>query len=188
MQNSLEGKTIAILATDGFEEVELVGPRNALELEGAKTELVSPKEGVIQGMNHMDKGAEFPIDRLLTEAHANDDDGRLLPGGVAHPDMLRSSKDATRFVREFFEQRKPVAAICHGPWMLVEAGLVQGRTLTSWPSLATDVRNAGGRWVDKQVVVENGVVTSRKPDDIDAFNKKMIEEFAEGAHAARKAS
>jgi protease I len=177
MAHELKGKRIAILATDGVEQVELVEPRAALERAGAKTELVSPKDREIQGMNHMDKGDTFEVDENVERAHADRYDALLLPGGVANPDNLRLSNGASRFVREFFEQNKPVAAICHGPWMLVEANEIKGRTITSWPSLQTDIRNAGGEWVDEEVHVENGVVTSRKPDDIPAFNAKMIEEF-----------
>ncbi len=182
MANRLEGKKVAILATEGFEQVELLEPRKALEAEGAKTTLVSPKEGKIKAWNMTDWGQEVPVDLALDSASAQDYDALLLPGGVINPDKLRVIPKAVQFVQQFFESNKPVAAICHGPWMLVEAGAVAGRTLTSWPSLQTDIRNAGGNWVDQEVVTDHGLVTSRKPDDIPAFNRKIIEEFAEGRH------
>jgi len=184
----LQGKHIAIIATDMVEQVELVEPRKALENAGAKTELLSIKPGKIQGFNHFDKADEHEVDKLVEEADASDYDALLIPGGVGNPDQLRADENVVQFARDFFEQGKPVAAICHGPWVLVEAGVVKGRKLTSWPSLQTDIRNAGGNWVDEQVVVDQGLVTSRKPDDIPAFNDKMIEEFAEGVHARRRAS
>jgi len=165
-----------------FEQVELVEPRKALEEAGAKTEIVSISPGEIQGFNHYDKADKFKIDRLVEEVSADAYDALLVPGGVGNPDQLRADENAVRFVRDFFEQKKPMAVICHGPWVLVEAGVARGRKLTSWPSLQTDIRNAGGNWVDEEVVVDQGIVTSRKPDDIPAFNKKMIEEFAEGRH------
>jgi len=184
----LQGKHIAIIATDMVEQVELVEPRKALENAGAKTELLSIKPGKIQGFNHFDKADEHEVDKLVEEADASDYDALLIPGGVGNPDQLRADENVVQFTRDFFEQGKPVAAICHGPWVLVEAGVVKGRKVTSWPSLQTDIRNAGGNWVDEQVVVDQGLVTSRKPDDIPAFNDKMIEEFAEGVHARRRAS
>jgi len=184
----LQGKHIAIIATDMVEQVELVEPRKALENAGAKTELLSIKPGKIQGFNHFDKADEHEVDKLVEEADASDYDALLIPGGVGNPDQLRADENVVQFARDFFEQGKPVAAICHGPWVLVEAGVVKGRKLTSWPSLQTDIRNAGGNWVDEEVVVDQGLVTSRKPDDIPAFNDKMIEEFAEGVHARRRAS
>ena len=187
MADELSGKRIAFLATDGVEQIELTQPREAIAAAGAQVELVSLEAGAIQGVNHMDKGDEFPVDRVVTDANANDYDGLVLPGGVANPDFLRGNDDAVKFVREFFNQRKPVAAICHGPWTLVEAGVVQGRTLTSWPTLQTDIRNAGGTWVDEEVHVDEGLVTSRKPDDLDAFCAKAIEEFAEGRHRGQSA-
>jgi protease I len=155
---------------------------NALKQAGAKVSIVSPKPGRIQGMHHADKGDQFPVDVTLHHARADDFDAVLLPGGLMNPDELRSTPAAVNFVRAFGEAGKPIAAICHGPWVLIEAGLVRGRTLTSWPAIQTDLKNAGGKWVDREVVVDNGLVTSRKPDDIPAFNKKMIEEFAEGPH------
>ena len=184
----LQGKHIAIIATDMVEQVELVEPRKALENAGAKTELLSIKPGKIQGFNHFDKADEHEVDKLVEEADASDYEALLIPGGVGNPDQLRADENVVQFARDFFEEGKPVAAICHGPWVLVEAGVVKGRKLTSWPSLQTDIRNAGGNWVDEEVVVDQGLVTSRKPDDIPAFNDKMIEEFAEGVHARRRAS
>jgi protease I len=186
MPNELQGKKIAILATDMFEQVELVEPRKALDQAGATTELVSLSEGEIQGFDHYDKADTFPVDKTVEEANASDYDGLLLPGGVGNPDTLRMDENAVSFVRDFFEQGKPVAAICHGPWTLVEAGVVRDRTLTSWPSLQTDIRNAGGTWVDEEVHVDQGLVTSRKPDDIPAFNAKMVEELAEGKHEGQR--
>ncbi|HWF10912.1 MAG TPA: type 1 glutamine amidotransferase domain-containing protein [Bryobacteraceae bacterium] len=182
MPDRLDGKRVAILATNGFEQSELIEPRKALDAAGAKTQVVSPEKGKIKGWNHTDWGEEVGVDIALDAADPHAFDALLLPGGVMNPDKLRMIPAAVHFVREFFAARKPVAAICHGPWMLLEAGAVRGRTLTSWPSLQTDIRNAGGKWVDEEVVVDNGVVTSRKPDDIPAFNRKMIEEFAEGRH------
>jgi protease I len=174
----LEGKKVAILATDGFEQSELIEPRKALEKEGAKTALVSLKTGKIKGWSGKDWGDEVKVDIGIDSARPEDYDALLLPGGVMNPDKLRTNPDAVRFVRAFFEAGKPVGAICHGPWMLVESGDVKGRTVTSWPSLQTDIRNAGGKWVDQEVMVDQGVVTSRKPADIPAFNDKLIEEFA----------
>jgi protease I len=177
-EQRLEGKRIAILATDMFEQVELVEPRKALEEAGATTEIVSLKPGQIQGFNHYDKADKFDVDRTVEEASADDYDAILQPGGVGTPDPLRMDENAVRFFGEFFEQGKPAAVICHGPWMLVESGVVRGRTVTSWPSLQTDIRNAGGNWVDEEVCVDGNLVTSRKPDDIPAFNEKMLELFA----------
>ena len=178
----LDGKAVAILVADGFEQVEMTKPREALHEAGATTMIVSPKSGQIQGMNHADKGDKFPVDLALADAKAEDFDALLLPGGLMNPDELRSTPAALEFTRHFFTEGKPVAAICHAPWILVDAELVRGRTLTSWPAIQTDVKNAGGHWVDEEVVVDQGLVTSRKPDDIPAFNRKMIEEFAEGRH------
>ena len=176
---------MAILAADGFEEVELTKPKKALEEAGAKTSVISIKLGKIQGMNHADKGETVPVDLTLAEAKPEDFDALMIPGGLMNPDTLRSTEEALEFVRHFFREGKPVAAICHGPWVLIDAGVARGRTLTSWPAIKTDVRNAGGNWVDEEVVVDNGLVTSRKPDDIPAFNEKMIEEFCEGRHAVK---
>jgi protease I len=184
----LQGKKIAFLATDGVEQVEYTEPRKAIEHAGADVQLVSLKAGEIQGFNHLDKGDTFPVDVAVSEARAEDYDGLVLPGGVANPDAMRLHPEAVRFVRSFFDAGKPVAAICHASWMLVEADVVRGRTLTSWPSLKTDISNAGGTWVDEEVHVDQGLVTSRKPDDIPAFNAKAIEEFAEGVHEGQATS
>jgi protease I len=183
MAGKLQGKKIAILATDGVEQAELTEPRKALEDEGAATELVSLQEGEIQGFNHLDRADKLPVDKTLHEVSPDDYDGVLVPGGVANGDFLRADGGAVAFVAGFARAHKPIASICHGPWVLVEAGIVQGRTVTSWPSLKTDIRNAGGTWVDEEVHVDQGLVTSRKPDDIPAFSAKAVEEFAEGAHA-----
>ena len=181
MANKLSGKRIAILAADGVEQAELTEPRKALEAEGAKTELVSPAKGQVQAFQHHDKGDKFPVDVALDTAKPTNYDALMLPGGVANPDQLRMLPKAVDFVRSFFDRAKPVAAICHAPWLLVEADVVRGKTLTSWPSLQTDIRNAGAKWVDREVVEDEGLVTSRKPDDIPAFNKKMIELFSHDA-------
>lgn len=178
----LQGKKVAILVADGFEQVELTEPKAALEAAGAQTFIVSPAPQRVQGWKHFEKGDYFPVDVPLNEANANDFDALLLPGGVANPDQLRMIPKAVSFVREFFEAGKPVAAICHGLWPLIDAGVVRGRTVTSWPSLKADLTNAGAKWVDQEVVTDRGLVTSRKPADIPAFNRKMIEEFAEGKH------
>jgi protease I len=182
MANRIEGRKVAFLVADGVEQVELTEPWKAVEEEGGQPELISIKGGEIQGFQHLDKGDTFKVDRLVAEARADDYDGLVLPGGVANPDFLRTDDDAVRFVRSFFEAGKPVAAICHGPWTLVEADVVRGRTLTSWPSLKTDIRNAGGEWVDEEVQVDAGLVTSRKPDDLPAFCDKLVEEICEGPH------
>ena len=178
----LTGKRIAILVADGFEQDELLKPRAALEDAGAETEVVSPCEGKVKGHKHHRPGRSVKVEVPLQQARSEDYDGLLLPGGVHNPDTLRMSTEAVDFVKSFFQSGKPVAAICHGPWTLVEADVVRGRRVTSYPSIKTDLRNAGAEWVDEQVVVDNGLVTSRKPDDIPAFNAKMIEEFAEGRH------
>ncbi len=183
MADELRGKRIAFLATDGVEQVELTDPWKAVESAGAEPELISIKPDQIQGVNGMDKADTFTVDKTVAEANPEDYDALVLPGGVANPDKLRTDEDAVSFVRRFFEAGKPVGAICHGPWTLVEAGVVHGRTLTSWPSLKTDIRNAGGTWVDEEVHTEKGLVTSRKPADLPAFCAKIIEEFAEGVHA-----
>lgn len=182
MEKSLEGKTVAILATDGVEQIELTDPRNALEEAGAKTELISIKPGEIKGWNHTEWGETFPVDKTVEEVDASEYDALLLPGGVMNPDKLRMDMEAVAFVRKFFDEGKPVAAICHGPWMLVEANVVKNRKVTSYPSLETDLTNAGANWIDEEVVVDQGLVTSRKPDDLPAFNRKMIEEIGEGIH------
>jgi protease I len=183
----LEGKKVAILAADMFERVELEEPRKALEDAGATTEIVSIHDGEIKGFDHFDPVSTVKVDRLVEEVSVDDYDALLIPGGVGNPDQLRGDENAVNFVREFAEAGKPMAVICHGPWVLVEAGVVRGKKITSWPTLQTDIRNAGGEWVDQEVVVTEGIVTSRKPDDIPAFNKKMIEEFCEGRHERRLA-
>jgi protease I len=186
--DELQGKRVAFLATDMVEQVELTEPWKAVQEAGAKTELISLEEGEIQGFNHYDKGDTFPVDKTVEEARADDYDALVIPGGVGNPDTMRTDENAVGLVRDFFEQGKPVGVICHGPWMLVEAGVVRGRKVTSWPSLQTDIRNAGGNWVDQEVVVDEGLVTSRKPDDLPAFNAKIVEEFAEGRHEGQAAS
>jgi len=178
----LKDKRVAFLATDGVEQIELTEPWKAVESEGGKPELVSLESGEVQGFDHLDKDQTFAVDRTVADASPDDYDGLVLPGGVANPDFLRTDEDAVRFVRSFFEAGKPVAAICHAPWTLVEADVVRGRTLTSWPSLRTDIRNAGGEWVDEEVHVDQGLVTSRKPDDLPAFCHKLVEEICEGRH------
>lgn len=178
----LDGKKVAFLATDGVEQVELTEPWKKVEQEGGTPELVSLDSGEIQGFNHLDKGDRFSVDNTVQAANESDYDGLVLPGGVANPDFLRMDDDAVGFVRSFFEARKPVAVICHGPWTLVEADVVRGRKITSWPSLETDIRNAGGNWVDEEVVVDNGLVSSRRPDDLPAFCDKLAEEICEGRH------
>lgn len=188
MAQNLNGVKVAILVADGFEQVELTDPKSALEEAGAQTEIVSPAEGEVEGWHHFDAGDKFPVDVPLDEADAANYNALLLPGGVANPDQLRMNPKAVAFVKAFFDAGKPVAAICHGPWTLIEAGAVKGRTLTSWPSLQTDLKNAGAKWVNEKVVTDNGLVTSRKPQDIPAFNQKMIEEFAEGRHNQEKAA
>jgi protease I len=182
MANRLDGKRVAFLLTDGVEQVELTEPWKAVEQEGGKPELVSLESGEVQGFDHLDKGQTFKVDRTVSDASADDYDGLVLPGGVANPDFLRADEHAVAFTRAFFEAGKPVAAICHGPWTLVEADVVRGRTLTSWPSLRTDIENAGGEWVDEEVHVDAGLVTSRKPDDLPAFCDKLVEEICEGRH------
>ena len=185
-ERKLEGKKVAILAADMFERVELEQPRQALEDAGATIEVISIHDGEIQGFDHFDPANKIKVDRTVEEVSADDYDALLVPGGVGNPDQLRGDENAVAFVRAMVEAKKPLAVICHGPWVLVEAGVVRGRKLTSWPTLQTDIRNAGGEWVDEEVVVDDGIVTSRKPDDIPAFNKKMIEEFCEGRHEDRE--
>jgi protease I len=187
MANELQGKRIAFLATDGVEQIELVEPWKAIEQAGGEPELLSIQPGKIQGFEHLDRGEEFSVDKHVSQGDPDDYDGLVLPGGVANPDSLRMDEDAVRFVKNFFETGKPVGVICHGPWTLVEAGVVKGREITSWPSLQTDIRNAGGNWVDEEVVVDAGLVSSRKPDDLPAFCAKIVEEFGEGVHEEQAA-
>jgi len=186
-QLKLSGKRVAILVEDGFEQVELTSPKEALEAAGAQTHIISPKADKVKGWEHTKWGQEFPVDVGIDQANANNYDALLLPGGVMNPDKLRTNKKAVQFVHSFFDQEKPVAAICHGPWMLVEADVVKGRTVTSYPSIQTDLKNAGANWVDKEVVVDRGLVTSRKPDDLPAFNRKLVEEIGEGQHEGQRA-
>lgn len=187
MATKLTGKKIAFLATDGFEQVELTKPWEAIKGAGANVELISLKAGEIQGVHHDEKGDKFKVDKTVDQVSAENYDGLVLPGGVFNPDALRVNDHAVGFVRDFFKQQKPVAAICHGPWTLIEAGVVEGRKVTSWPSLKTDLTNAGANWVDEQCVCDEGLVTSRNPDDLPAFCDKAIEEFAEGKHAKQTA-
>ena len=189
MADKLQGKRIAFLvAPEGVEQVELTEPWDAVLREGATPELVSTDSGHIQAFDHLDKGDTFNVDRTVDEASASDYDALVLPGGVANPDSLRLDERAVAFARGFFEQGKPVGVICHGPWTLVEADVVRGRKLTSWPSVRTDIRNAGGTWVDEEVVVDEGLVSSRKPDDLPAFCAKIVEEFCEGVHEGQRQS
>jgi protease I len=182
MATQLNGKRVAVLVANGFEQVEMTDPRKALDSAGAQTTLISIEGGKVQGMNHDKPGDQFAVEKTIDSVSANDYDALLLPGGVANPDTLRINKQAVAFVKAFADAGKPIAAICHGPWTLIEAGVVKGKTLTSWPSLRTDIQNAGGTWVDEQVHNDHGLITSRKPADIPAFNQKMIEEIAEGRH------
>ena len=188
MPARLEGKRVAFLFTEGVEQVELTEPLEAVRKAGADAELISLDKGEVQMFNHLDKGDTIEAEQAVSDAEASDYDGLVVPGGVANPDALRMDDDAVEFVRGFFEQDKPTAIICHGPWVLVEADVARGRKVTSWPSLKTDLRNAGAEWVDEEVVVDNGLVTSRKPDDLPAFCAKIVEEFAEGRHEQRAAA
>ena len=188
MRQQLKGKRIAFLQTEGVEQVELEQPLRAVRDAGAEVELIDLEAGETQAFNHLDKGDTFPVDRTVSDASADEYDGLVLPGGVANPDRLRADPDAVRFVRDFVEGGKPVGVICHGPWTLVEAGVLRGRTIASWPSLRTDIENAGGRWVDEEVHVDQGIVSSRRPDDLPAFCAKLVEELAEGRHEQRAAA
>jgi protease I len=187
MSDRLQGKKIAFLTSnEGVEQVELVEPRKAVREAGAEAELLAPEAGEVQAFNHLDKGDTFDVDRTVGEADASEYDGLVLPGGVANPDQLRTKPEALEFVRGFFAAGKPVGVICHGPWTLIDAGVAEDRTLTSWPSLETDLRNAGANWVDEEVHVDQGLVSSRKPEDLEAFNAKIVEEFAEGVHEGQR--
>lgn len=188
MKKRLDGKKVAILVADGFEQIELTEPKRILEEAGATTQIVSPSGEEVQGWNHDEKGDRFSVDMALGRARSDDYDALLLPGGVKNPDRLRVLTRAVEFVDGFFAAGKPVAAICHGPWILIEGEVLKGRTITSWPSLKTDLENAGAHWVDREVVVDNGLVTSRKPEDLPAFNEKMIQEFAVGRHERQRAA
>jgi len=184
MAQELSGKRVAVLVTKGFEQIELFEPREALEQAGARVEVVSPDRDTVRGWNRTDWGDEVRVDRPLDDARADDYDALLLPGGVMNPDKLRINRKAVDFVKRFFDDGKPIAVICHGPWTLVEAGVVRGVKMTSYPSVKTDLINAGAQWVDQEVVVDRGIVSSRKPDDLPAFNRKMLEEFADGRHGS----
>lgn len=184
---NLNGKKIAILVTDGFEQIELTEPKKALEQAGAETQIVSLKSGQVRGWNHTEWGDKFDVDVLIDNASPKNYDGLLLPGGVMNPDKLRRDQRVLSFVKTFFDDSKPVAAICHGPWTLIDAGVVRGRKLTSYESIQTDLKNAGAKWADEEVIVDKGLITSRKPDDIPAFNNRMIEEFARGRAEKQKA-
>ena len=186
MTNELNGKRIAFLATDGVEQIELTEPWKAVEDAGAEPVLVAPEPGEILGLNHIDKGDKFQVDETTGDANAGDFDALVLPGGVVNADAIRMDEDAVVFVRDFFLAGKPVGVICHGPWILIEAGVLEGRTITSWPSVRTDIENAGGKWVDEECRVDKGLVSSRKPDDLPAFCSKIVEEFAEGIHAEQR--
>jgi len=188
MASELNGKKVAFLFADGVEQVELEKPLEAVKDAGAEVNLISLEEGEVQAFNHLDHGDKIKVDKAVGDADESDFDALVLPGGVANPDLLRGDEDAVGFVRSFVEAGKPVAVICHGPWTLVEADVLQGRTITSWPSLKTDIRNAGGKWVDEEVVVDEGLVSSRNPDDLPAFCAKLVEEFAEGRHEKMAAS
>jgi protease I len=182
MPNELQGKRVAALVDQGFEQIELLEPKGALEAAGARVDVISPRSGTVRGWNHTEWGDNVRVDRSLADAMPNDYDALLLPGGVMNPDHLRMNEQAVRFVKQMFDDGKPIAAICHGPWTLAEAGVIRCVRITSFPSIKTDLKNAGAQWVDEEVVVDRGIVSSRKPDDIPAFNQKMIEEFKEGLH------
>jgi protease I len=186
MSTQLQGRKVAILVAEGFEQVELTQPRDALQAAGAQTEIVSLKPGTVQGLNHIDMGDKLPVDRLVKDTQASDYDALLLPGGAVNPDTLRLDPDAMKFVRAFYDAGKPIATICHGPWSLSETGIVDGLKMTSWPSLQHELKLGGAQWVDQEVVSDRGIVTSRNPQDIPAFNQKMIEVFAEGDQSSKR--
>ena len=188
MANELQGKRVAFLFTEGVEQVELTEPLKAVRDAGADVDLISLEKGEVEMWNHFDKGDKIEATTAVADADPSDYDALVLPGGVANPDQLRGDPDAVKFVRTIFEQDKPMGVICHGPWLLVEADVVRGRKVTSWPTLQTDLRNAGGKWLDEEVVVDQGLVTSRRPDDLPAFCSKIVEEFAEGKHQERAAA
>lgn len=189
MSDRLQGKRIAVLtANEGVEQVELIEPMEAVRAAGAEVDLLAPEAGEVQAFDHLDKAGKFAVDRSVGDADPAEYDGLVLPGGVANPDQLRTKAEAVEFVRAFFEAGKPVGVICHAPWTLIEADVLRGRTLTSWPSLETDLRNAGAEWVDEQVHVDRGLVSSRKPGDLEAFTAKIVEEFAEGVHERQRAA
>ncbi len=188
MAGKLDGKKVAFLFTDGVEQVELEKPLEAVKDAGGETEMLTLEPGEVQAFNHLDHGDKIKVDKAVADASVSDYDALVLPGGVANPDFLRADKDAVGFVRSFVEAGKPIGVICHGPWTLVEAGVLKGRTITSWPSLQTDIRNAGGKWVDEEVVVDAGLISSRNPDDLPAFCDKIVEEFCEGVHEDMKQS
>lgn len=185
-KGTLDGKKIAILVTDAFEQIEMTSPRDAIHAAGGTTEIVSLKPGEIQGLNHIDKADKFKVDKLVKDIKATDYDGLLVPGGAVNPDALRMDKDAMTFVRDAYDSGLPIAAICHAPWVLSETGISNGLKLTSWPSLQHELKLSGATWVDEEVVTDKGVTTSRNPDDLPAFNKKIVEEFAEGDHSSRR--
>src|SRR5262245_24192315 len=187
MPQELKGRRAAVLATDGVEQVELTDPVKALRTCGAEVEVISPRSGTIQGFNHHDKGQKVPVDKVLGDARPEQYDALVLPGGVISSDALRLDANAIAFVKHFVDSKKPIAAICHGPWTLINAGGAKGRRMTSWPALQADLANAGATWVDAEVVTDRGLVTARKPADLPAFNRKMIEEFREGRHERRAA-
>lgn len=186
MAATINGKRVALLVTDGFEQIELTAPKTALDAAGARTAIVSPKDDVARGWKHTEWGDEFPVDVSAKDADADEFDALVLPGGVMNPDKLRRDEYVQKFVQTFFEQHKPVAAICHGPWTLIDAGVIGGRRMTSYHSIQTDLKNAGASWIDEEVVIDSGLITSRHPDDLEAFNAALIEKVAEGPQAPKR--